>query len=133
MAPPALKIDQKALQPLGKISWGVLVASILIDTSNARAFPAYNIVIGGFACFCGHFRFSNNCNIDHMIYDDSSGEVNDRRLSREAEMLLNALSLFSSLSLFSILLDLVYCLRWGSEVRDTRHIARNTYLAQNII
>lgn len=74
-----------------KLSYGLGLCSLLIDTCHTRAFPSYNIVTSAFA----------------FILANSKEDPKSR---------LQFLSYFSILVILSLVVDIVFCIIWGPEV-----------------
>lgn len=84
---------QVQLDSLSKLSWMIVITSMLIETSNARGFPSYNIVIG----FLGvSFKY---------------------KLVPKRSILLT-IACFCILVTVSIIIDIIYCSLWGKEILE---------------
>lgn len=79
------------LESLSKLSWLILITSLLIETSNVRTFPSYNSIIGVFGI---SFKWK-------IVPRDT---------------ILLAITCFSTLTIVSIVLDIVYSSLWGSDI-----------------
>lgn len=69
--------------------------------SHVRSFPSYNIVIGVFAWYCSQ-------SVKRMVQHNELSSTS----------ILNILSCFSMLTLFSLVLDGTFCFVWGREIID---------------
>lgn len=85
-------------QLLGKTSWCILVLSLLIDMNHVRSFPSYNALLGIFAWYCSRSIRDE--------YNNASSSI------------LNITSCFTTLTIFSLILDGTFCFVWGREIID---------------
>lgn len=104
-------------ETISKASWCIMTLSLLIDMiSHARSFPSYNIVIGVFAWYAAQsFKIVDgkySPNNHHSTIPTSS------TITTSTSTLMNTLSCFTTMTLFSIILDIVFCFIWGSEIID---------------
>jgi len=76
---------------LNKLSYGIAICSLLIDTCHARAFPSYNIVTAALGLVISH----------------SKGDTKSRIIS---------LGYFTTLTSLSLVVDVIFCTLWGAEV-----------------
>ena len=99
-------------ETISKTSWCIMILSLLIDMiSHARSFPSYNIVIGVFAWYAAQsFKMEDG----KYIPNDN----NQNTTPSSTSTLVNILSCFTTMTLFSIILDVVFCFIWGSEIID---------------
>ena len=107
---------------MGRISWSVIFLSLLIDTSHARSFPAYNVVLGVWACYCGNHRCPTEPDGrggddagEMDLCGDGDGEACCR--ASEFKASLRVLSAFSFVATASVFFDVLFCSLWGAEVR----------------
>ena len=90
---------------LCNVSWIIIANSLLIDTCYARAFPSYNILIGVLAKIVVYQSQSNNSELD----------VDCQNKSLAISVL--SYSFFSTTTVISIIVDIIYCFCWGRQVR----------------
>eukprot|EP00979_Chaetoceros_neogracilis_P016630 scaffold8922_cov287-Chaetoceros_neogracile.AAC.14 len=83
---------------LSKISYAMIVCSFMIEISHLRCFPSYNMVIAALAFFL--------CHTTH-----SSDEEQQPPCAQVA-----LIGCFSTLSIISILIDIVFCTIWGGDI-----------------
>ena len=101
-----------SLRSIGKVSWIMIFISLLIDTSHTWAFPSHNIIIGVFSCYVGEFGFPDN-NKAQVAFTYSKDDHN---------ILLKSLTCYSTLSAFTIIVDIVFCFIWGRQVRSIEYV-----------
>ena len=118
----SLSFNTKALQKLRNASWIMIFFSIIIDISHVRAFPSYNVVIGFWACYCGHFQSSilihnNNGTIQMKRTNYRSQRNLNKKGEEELKYLQKMISSFSVIASMSVIFDILFCSMWGKEVR----------------
>ena len=97
---------------LSKISWTIIAVSLLIDVSHTRAFPSYNILVGVF----GTYLANQATGLVESNVDRDNHEYENFEIEHEKSFLASTAA-YSTLTLVSILIDVVYCICWGREVR----------------
>jgi len=114
------------LRPLNKLrnlSWIIVFCSVIIDISHVRAFPSYNIIIGLWACYCGHYqnemlakerrkkkRKTKNRSRQSHLDAVASGGV------EELIYLQKLISSYAVITSMSVIIDILFCSIWGEEV-----------------
>ena len=89
--------------------------SLLIDTSHTLSFPSYNIIIGVFSCYVGKFGFPDKD--ETQDYFQFSKE--------DYSILMKSLSCHSTLTAFTIIVDIVFCFIWAKQVNVSLCVSTN--------
>lgn len=82
-------------------------------STHERAFPSYNVIIGIFGWYCGHF-------LKELILDTKNDRDDEVLTTKHSKIvsLLNTLACFTSIASFSIIVDVIFCFTWGREIID---------------
>ena len=106
----AKRRKDKAQKRFSRVSWCIIAFSLLTDTSHVRSFPSYNIMLGVWACYCGH------CKIDGKCCDSKTKKRQQCDNGMYSIQIQKMVTAFGITTLASILFDAIFCFLWGKEV-----------------